>query len=92
EKVVFADACYAHAELNKTNPAYLYALAFVQSGAQWSETSVKTNDPADATALGAYGFTKEAWAKFLALPELDGLTAESIKSPTAQCVVAGVLA
>jgi len=28
----FADACYVQAELNKTNPAYLYALAFVQSG------------------------------------------------------------
>jgi spore germination cell wall hydrolase CwlJ-like protein len=92
EKAAFADACFVHAELNRTNPAYLYALAFVQSGDRWSETSVKTDDPADAVALGAYRFTREAWTKFLALPELAGLTVESIASPTAQCVVAGVLA
>jgi spore germination cell wall hydrolase CwlJ-like protein len=93
EKAAFADACYVQAELNKTNPAYLYALAVVQSGSQWNNgTEVKTDDPVDALSFGVYQFTKETWADLLKLPETSGLTADQIKFPTAQCVVAAVLA
>jgi spore germination cell wall hydrolase CwlJ-like protein len=92
EKAEFADSCYVQAELSKTNPAYLYALAFVQSGQNWSDTEVKIDDPADALAFGVFQFTKDTWAKLLQLPELSGLTADQIKFPTAQCVVAAVLA
>jgi len=67
----FADACLTQAEQNATNAAYLYALAFVQSGSQWST---------------------KTWQELLQLAELRGLTAEQIKFPTAQCVVAAVLA
>ena len=88
----FADACYVQSELSKTNPAYLYALAFAQSGSEWSDTDVKTSDPDGALAFGVYQITKETWAALLMLAELNDLTAERIKSPTAQCVVAGVLA
>jgi hypothetical protein len=92
EKAAFADACYVQAELNKTNPAYLYALAFAQSGSQWSATEVKTTDAADALAFGVCQFTKETWAALLQLSEVGDLTADRIKFPTAQCVVAAVLA
>ena len=92
KKTEFADACYVQSELSKTNPAYLYALAFAQSGNQWSDTDVKTSDPDGALAFGAYQFTKETWTELLKLAELNDLTADQIKSPTAQCVVAGVLA
>jgi hypothetical protein len=91
-KAQFADSCYVHAELNNTNPAYLYALAFVQSGSQWGDDEIKTNDAVDALAFGAYQFTKGVWANLLKLAELNDLTAVQIKFPTAQCVVAGVLA
>lgn len=92
KKSEFADACYVQAELSKTNPAYLYALAFVQSGSQWSDTDVKTSDPDDAIAFGVYQFTKDTWASLILLAELNDLTGDLIKSPTAQCVVAAVLA
>ena len=93
-KAEFADACYVQAELHKTNPAYLYALAFAQSGSQWNHNDdiVKTNDPAGALAFGVYQFTNETWAELLKLADTSGLTGEQIKFPTAQCVVAAVLA
>jgi muramidase (phage lysozyme) len=92
EKAAFADACVMQAELNATNPAYLYALAFVQSGAQWSPTEVKSTDPADAASIGVYQFTSQTWQELLKLAELDDFTPEQIKFPTRQCVVAAVLA
>ncbi|MBH5370108.1 DUF2272 domain-containing protein [Bradyrhizobium glycinis] len=88
----FADACFTQAEQNATNAAYLYALAFVQSGDQWGPDEVKTNDPDGAETIGAYKFTTKTWQELLALAELRGLTADQIKFPTAQCVVAAVLA
>lgn len=88
----FADSCYVQAELNKTNPAYLYVLAFAQSGGQWTATDVTTNDPAGALAFGVYQFTKETWAELLKLADNEGLTADQINFPTAQCIVAAVLA
>ena len=91
EKAVFADACVMQAELNATNPAYLYALAFVQSGAQWSATEVKTSDPAGAASIGVYQFTNQTWEELLKLAELNDLAPDQIKFPTAQCVVAAVL-
>ena len=81
-----------HAELQETNPAYLYALAFAQSGDKWTATHVKTNDPAGAAALGVFRFTQATWDALRVLPELSDLTAAQIKFPTAQCVVAAVLA
>jgi hypothetical protein len=91
EKAVFADACVMQAELNAVNPAYLYALAFVQSGTQWSATEVKTSDPDGADAIGVYQFTKQVWEDLLKLAELVDLPADQIKFPTAQCIVAAVL-
>lgn len=92
EKSDFADTCYVQGTLDKTNPAYLYALAFAQSGTQWSDTKVKTDEPAGTSAIGVYQFTKDTWAALLELPEADGLTTEQISSPTAQCIVAAGLA
>jgi spore germination cell wall hydrolase CwlJ-like protein len=92
ERAVFADACYVQAELNKTNPAYLYALAFTQSGDDWDDIHVKTNDPGDALAFGVFQFPKDTWELLLKLPETGGLNAEQIKFPTAQCVIAALLA
>ena len=91
EKAVFADACVMQAELNATNPAYLYVLAFVQSGAQWSATEVKTSDPDGAASIGVYQFTNQTWGELLKLAELNDLAPDQIKFPTAQCVVAAVL-
>jgi hypothetical protein len=92
EKAAFADACVMQAEFNATNPAYLYALGFVQSGDQWSATEVKTSDPAGAASIGVYQFTPQTWEDLLNLVELNDLTAEQIKFPSAQCVVTAVLA
>jgi hypothetical protein len=43
-------------------------LAFVLSGDQWTATDVKTDDPADAPAIGVYRFTKETGATLIATP------------------------
>jgi spore germination cell wall hydrolase CwlJ-like protein len=91
-KAEFADACYVQAELQSTNPAYLFALAFVQSGNQWGADEVKTADAADAPAVGVYQFTGDTWAALLQLADTSDLTLDRIKFPTAQCVVAAVLA
>jgi spore germination cell wall hydrolase CwlJ-like protein len=80
----FADACYVQAELNKTNPAYLYALAFAQSGGAWTDDEVRSEN--------AFGFTTAIWTDLLKLPELSDLSSGQIKRPTAQIIVAAVLA
>src|SRR5262245_36521975 len=87
EKTVFAEACYLQATLSKTNPAYLYALAFALSGDKWSPTQVQTSDPG-----GVFRFSKETWQSLLSDPEAVGLQADQIKFPTAQCVVAAIVA
>ena len=93
EKAVFADACVMQAVLNAVNPAYLYALAFVQSGTQWSATEVKTSDAAGAASSGVYQFTQQTWDDLLKLAELNGdLASDQIKFPNAQCVATAVLA
>lgn len=92
EKEAFADACYVQAELSETNPAYLYALAFAQSGGQWSATHVETNHAANAPAVGVFGFSKDTWATLLNLADAGNLTAAHIKFPTVQCVMAAILA
>jgi spore germination cell wall hydrolase CwlJ-like protein len=88
----FADACFVQAELNKTNPAYLFALAFAQSGAQWTANEVTITDPAGAPALGVYQFTQATSDELRKLAELNDIAASEIRFPTAQCVVAAVLA
>jgi hypothetical protein len=87
EKETFANACYLQAMSRRTNPAYLYALAFALSGDKWSDTLVKSSDPA-----GVFRFPKDTWAALLAEPEADGLQADQIKFPNAQCVVAAIIA
>jgi hypothetical protein len=88
----FASTCYLQAMLNETNPAYLYALAFALSGDQWSATEVKTNDPADAPAFGAFRFPKETWQLLLSEPDATGILPDDIKFPEVQCIVAAILA
>lgn len=88
----FASTCYLQATANVTNVAYLYALAFVSSGDQWTETDVKTDDPPDAPAVGAYRFTKATWATLIATPEATGILAEQIRFPEVQCMVAAIVA
>jgi spore germination cell wall hydrolase CwlJ-like protein len=92
DKLSFADACYVLAELFKTNPAYLYALAFAQSGSEWSDNEVKAADVENAEAFGVYKFPKPTWAALLQLNETAGLSDALITAPTAQCLVAAVLA
>jgi hypothetical protein len=92
DKEDFASTCYLQATLNGTNPAYLYALAFVLSGDQWSATDVKTNDPFDAAAFGVYRFTKEAWQSLISEPEATNILPEQIKFPEVQCIVAAIVA
>jgi hypothetical protein len=88
----FASTCYLEATENGTNVAYLYALAFVLSGDQWTATDVKTDDPPDAPAVGAYRFTKAIWATLISTPEATGILAEQIKFPEVQCIVAAIVA
>jgi hypothetical protein len=88
----FASTCYLQAALNGTNPAYLYALAFVLSGDQWSDTDVQTNDPAGAAAIGVYRFTPEAWQSLISEPEATNILPEQIKFPEIQCIVAAIVA
>ncbi|MGT2438302.1 hypothetical protein ACU4GH_23785 [Bradyrhizobium betae] len=88
----FATTCYLQAALNATNPAYLYALAFVLSGDQWSATDVKTNDPPDAPAVGVYRFPKDTWQSLIATPEGAGILPEQIKFPDVQCIMAAIVA
>jgi hypothetical protein len=88
----FGNTCYSQANLNDTNPAYLYALAFALSGEQWSATDVKTDDPADAPAFGVYRFTKETWQRLISEPEALGILPDEIKFPDIQCAVAAIVA
>ncbi len=88
----FANACYLQAILSKTNPAYLYALAFALSGDQWSTTQVMTKDAAGADALGVFRFPKATWQSLLSEPEASGLQPDQIKFPNAQCIVAAIVA
>ncbi|MGX1166812.1 hypothetical protein AB7M16_003078 [Bradyrhizobium sp. USDA 372] len=88
----FASICYQQATALGTNVAYLYALAFVLSGDQWTATDVKTDDPADAPAIGVYRFTKETWATLIATPEAAGIRTDQIKFPAVQCIVAAIVA
>ena len=87
DKAAFAQACYLQAALNKTNPAYLYALAFALSGDKWSSTQVQTGDPA-----GVFRFSKETWQSLISEPEAVGFQADQIRFPNAQCVVAAIVA
>lgn len=88
----FAVTCWFEANLDQTNPAYLYALAFALSGDQWSDTTVKTSDPAGAPALGAFRFTTAAWQRLISEPEATDILPDDIKFPEIQCTVAGILA
>jgi hypothetical protein len=87
EKESFAETCYLQAMLNQTNPAYLYALAWALSGDQWSETHVKTNDPA-----GVFRFPQEMWQSLLSEPEVADIQTDEIKFPDVQCVLAAFVA
>jgi hypothetical protein len=88
----FANTCYLQATLNGANPAYLYALAFALSGSQWSNSDVKTDDPADALAFGVFRFPKETWQHLISEPEATNILPEDIKFPEVQCIVAAILA
>jgi len=61
----FADACYVQAQLNKTNPAYLYALAFAQSGGQWTATDVTTTDAANRVGIWCVSIHKGSLGGFV---------------------------
>jgi len=88
DKEEFANTCYLQANLNETNPAYLYALAFALSGDQWSATDVKTNDAGDAQAFGVFRFPTETWQRLLSEPEATSILPGDIKFPDVQCDVA----
>jgi hypothetical protein len=88
----FANTCYLQAVLNGTNPAYLYALAFALSGDQWSDSDVRTDDPAGAPAFGVFRFPKETWQHLISEPEATNILPEEIKFPEVQCIVAAILA
>jgi hypothetical protein len=88
----FADACYVQAILSATNPAYLFALAWAQSGNQWSLTDVQTNDTEEASAIGVFQFTRVTWEMLLSDPDASDLQPDDIKFPIAQCIVAAILA
>jgi hypothetical protein len=92
DKNDFALTCWLQASLNETNSAYLYALAAVLSGNQWGPTTVKTNDPPGAPAIGAYRFPTETWKLLISQPEATGISSDDIKFPEAQCIVAAILA
>src|SRR5437588_4500801 len=92
DRDAFAVTCYFQATLNETNSAYLYALAFALSGDQWSDTAVKTNDPAGAPALGAFRFTAETWKRLISEPEATDILPGDIAFPTIQCIVAAIVA
>ena len=81
DKESFTNTCYLQAMLTKTNPAYLYALAFALSGDQWSATDVKTDDPPDAPAFGVFRFPKETWQRLLSEPEATNILPDDIKFP-----------
>jgi hypothetical protein len=87
----FVDACVVQAALFQTNPAYLYALAYALSGKQWSETQVRTSDPANAEAVGVFRFPKETWSSLL-VDDAKDIQTSWIKFPDAQCVVAAIVA
>jgi hypothetical protein len=87
DKAVFVEACYVQAALNKTNPAYLYALAFALTGDKWPPTQVQTSDPA-----GVFRIPQGTWDALLSEPEAAGFLSSQNNFPTAQCVVAAIIA
>lgn len=87
EKEKFADACFRQAVTFKTNPAYLYALAFCESGTAWTADKVTSPKEKDGAA-GTFQFVSEVWASLIKEPGLGDITSDDIKFPQMQCVAA----
>ena len=87
----FAEACVRNARRWRTNSAFLFALAHVESSGSWKNK--KVSGPVDPTsgATGAYQFLPERWAE---LVEEHGaeqdVIEEFIKFPEPQCTFAAI--
>ena len=88
----FAQTCYVQALLANSNAAYLYALAFAETGTNWTATKVKTATGSD-DVIGVYNYSQQHWDSVLAGNEsLSDLEPTEIKFPEAQVIAAAQLA
>ncbi len=85
----FADACFTQALLNESNAAYLYALAFAESGEHWTATQVQA--PADG-AGGVFGYPQAIWDGLAKKLTKGTLGAADHRFPVAQSMVAAAFA
>lgn len=91
ELPALATLCYDNALRTGTNSAILLALAFAETGSQWSETLAQVTAPA-AERIGIYGFTQAEWDAALVGVGLElDIKSDQISRVRAQCEVAGVV-
>lgn len=91
ELPALATLCYTNALRSGTNSAILLALAFAETGSQWTDTLAQAAD-SPSGRIGIYGFTQAEWdaALFGVGLELD-IKSDHIRRVRAQCEVAGVV-
>lgn len=89
-KVDFAATCIMQSRFAQTNAAYLFAIAWVESGSHWDDKTVKNVDAAGATAHGIYQYTGEAWKMLIVDADGAGIGEDAIQFPSAQCVIAAI--
>ena len=85
----FADACFIQALLADTNAAYLYALAFAESGEHWSQTTVKAPDGDHG---GVFRYTQSTWDTLLKTLKKGSPASSDLRFPVAQCMVSAAFA
>lgn len=85
----FADACFTQALLAETNAAYLYALAFAESGEHWSQTTVKAPDDNHG---GVFRYTQSTWDGLLKSLKKGSPASSDLRFPVAQCMVSAAFA
>ncbi len=88
----FAGACFTQALLAKTNAAYLYALAFAESGESWTAETVKAPEGSATEAAGIYRYPQSTWDTLIKALTSGSPGSQDRKFPVAQCIVSAAFA
>ncbi|WP_370322501.1 hypothetical protein [Oricola sp.] len=86
----FARNCVRKAIRWRSNAAFLYALAFIESGANWPDGKVSCPSPADGElAVGTFGFLPATWRTLVdKLGKDQNIEPADIRYPEAQTTFA----
>jgi hypothetical protein len=89
----FADVCVRRAVGERTNAAYLFALAWVESGEQWTDELVRSPKDDAGGAKGCFRYMPKVWKELVKLHgEEEGIQTSDIVFPLSQCTFAAIQA